>query len=147
MCDDIQATHSIHSTHRSEALPLQPETAGSTASEGTRTLRRALEFIDANLGERFSLEVLAKHACVSRFHFARQFRQATGYSPMEYLARRRIERGKRILARGEVSICDVAASLGFCDQSHFTRTFRRMTGQSPREYVRWQANDSVANKR
>lgn len=105
-----------------------------------RTLYRAVAFMEANLGEHFSLELLAQQAGVSRFHFARQFRRATGFSPMEYLMRRRIEQGKRILAHGNVSICDVAVSLGFCDQSHFTRTFRRVTGQSPREYARWRAS-------
>jgi transcriptional regulator GlxA family with amidase domain len=92
--------------------------------------------MEANLGERFSLEMLAEAAGTSRFHFARMFRSATGCSPMEFLTRKRVERGKEILLRGEMSICDVAALLGFCDQSHFTRTFRRVMGMSPREYVR-----------
>ena len=144
MCDAIESTHS---KDRAAALPLRIESEAFFASNvtarrdaGARTLHRAVAFIEANLGERFSLEILARQAGVSRFHFARQFRRATGFSPMEYLMRQRIERGKRILARGEVSICEVAATLGFCDQSHFTRTFRRMTGQSPREYARWRAN-------
>jgi transcriptional regulator GlxA family with amidase domain len=92
--------------------------------------------MEANLGERFSLEMLAEAAGMSRFHFARVFRIATGYSPMEFLMRQRVARGKDILLQGDMSICDVAALLGFCDQSHFTRTFRRVTGMSPREYLR-----------
>ncbi|HEY6641516.1 AraC family transcriptional regulator [Povalibacter sp.] len=131
----------FHPEHRAPPV-LRVGYEGSSKSHtrrsnaGSRTLRRAVAFIEANLGERFSLELLANHAGVSRFHLARQFRQATGFSPMEYLMRQRIERGKRILARGDVSICEVAVALGFCDQSHFTRRFRRMTGQTPREYVR-----------
>jgi transcriptional regulator GlxA family with amidase domain len=92
--------------------------------------------MEANLGERLSLEALADAAGMSRFHFARVFRMATGRSPMEFLMRQRVERGKEILSQGEMSICDIAALLGFCDQSHFTRTFRRVTGMSPREYLR-----------
>jgi transcriptional regulator GlxA family with amidase domain len=99
-------------------------------------LQRALTYIEANLGESFSLETLADAAGMSRFHFARVFRGATGCSPMEYLMRRRIDRGREILLKGDTSICDVAAMLGFCDQSHFTRTFRRLSGMSPREYLR-----------
>ena len=97
---------------------------------------RALTYVEANLGERFSLETLAEAAGMSRFHFARVFRIATGYSPMQFLMRRRVARGKEILSQGDMSICDVAALLGFCDQSHFTRTFRRVAGMSPREYLR-----------
>lgn len=141
------AIHPMQPEHRATALPLRAEqqvfstsTVTLRGDTGTRALHRVMAFIEANLGEPFSLEILARQAGVSRFHFARKFRQATGFSPMEYLMRRRIEHGKRILAHGKVSICDVAASLGFCDQSHFTRTFRRMTGQSPREYARRRAN-------
>ena len=102
---------------------------------GDRALRRALAFIEANLGERFSLETLAVATGISRFHFSRLFRATTGQSPMGYLMSIRVERSKGALTRGDRSICEIAAQLGFCDQSHFTRTFRRHIGMSPREYV------------
>jgi transcriptional regulator GlxA family with amidase domain len=103
-----------------------------------RALRRALAFMEANLGERVTLDALAANAGISRFHFARLFRRSIGSSPMEYLMRARVERGKQFLDMGAASVCEIAARLGFCDQSHFTRTFRRFTGLSPREYVRLQ---------
>jgi AraC family transcriptional regulator len=100
-----------------------------------RALRRALAFIHEHLCERFTLEAVAGAAGVSRHHFARQFRISTRFSPMVYQMHVRIERSKEMLARGDRSICDIAAALGFCDQSHFTRTFRRMTGLAPRDYA------------
>lgn len=110
-----------------------------------RALQRALTFMDANIGKRLTLSAIAGSAAVSRFHFARLFRVTTGHSPMEFLVRTRIDRSKHLLVRGEISICEVAAELGFCDQSHFTRTFRRLTGMSPREYVRNTQNVSRLN--
>lgn len=101
-----------------------------------RALRSAITYIEINLGERFTLDTLATAAGVSRFHFARLFRISTGRSPMEFLMRARIERGKQLLKTTEFSICSIAALLGFCDQSHFTRTFRRVTGMAPRDYLR-----------
>jgi transcriptional regulator GlxA family with amidase domain len=92
--------------------------------------------MEANLGESLTLDDLAGSAGVSRFHFARLFRVSTGSSPMAYLMRLRIGRAKLLLLRGDRSVCDIAAALGFCDQSHFSRTFRRITGQTPREFVR-----------
>ena len=50
---------------------------------------------------------------------------------MEYLKRARVERGKQLLESGEASVCEIASSLGFCDQSHFTRTFRQFAGVTP----------------
>jgi AraC-like DNA-binding protein len=41
-----------------------------------------------------------------------------------------------MLVRSEVPLCEIAATLGFCDQSHFTRTFRRVAGMSPGQYAR-----------
>lgn len=99
-----------------------------------RAFQRADAFILRNLGKNVTLAEIASAACISRFHFARQFRQRMGCSPMAYVMRLRLERAKEILARGDQRIADTAAALGFYDQSHFTRTFRRATGVSPRAF-------------
>lgn len=110
-----------------------------------RALGRALTFMEANLGRRLTLDAVAASAAVSRFHFARLFRITTGHSPMEFLMRARIARSKHLLERGNTSVCEVAAALGFCDQSHFTRTFRRITGMSPRDFMRHAQNVNILN--
>jgi AraC-like DNA-binding protein len=101
-----------------------------------RAMARVMAHIEENAGENLTLGALADVACVSRFHFARMFRLSTGYSPMAYVLRLRIERARLRLAQGHEKLSDLAAELGFCDQSHFTRLFRRMTGFTPREYTR-----------
>jgi AraC family transcriptional regulator len=105
-----------------------------------RALNRACAYIEENLGERFTLDDLARQVGVSRFHFARLFRVSTGESPMAYLLRSRIERAKQMLIEDEQPVCEIAAALGFCDQSHLTRTFRRMTGLTPRDFARRHAD-------
>lgn len=105
-----------------------------------RALNRARSYIAENLGERFTLDDLARQAGVSRFHFARLFRVSTGDSPMAYLLKSRIERAKQMLLHEQRPVCEIAAALGFCDQSHLTRTFRRMTGVTPREFARLHAD-------
>lgn len=101
-----------------------------------RAMTRVMAHIEENIGENLTLGTLAEVACVSRFHFARMFRLSTGFSPMAYVLRQRIERARLQLAEGHEKLSDLAAELGFCDQSHFTRLFRRMTGFTPREYAR-----------
>jgi AraC family transcriptional regulator len=118
------------------SVAARQQAAARTGRLSPRALQRALQFIEAHLSERFTLDALAASAGISRFHFARLFRSTTGHSPMEFLMRLRVERSTALLARGEASICEIAATLGFCDQSHFTRTFRRMTGMSPSDFVR-----------
>ena len=98
-------------------------------------LRRVVAYVQANLGERISLEQLAGLAGMSRFHFARQFRISTGQSPMGYVRQARIERATAILRERNTTIARVAVSLGFADQSHFTRTFGRFIGVSPKSFA------------
>lgn len=107
-------------------------------------LRRVRAYIDDHIGERISLDELARQAGVSRFHFARQFRLTTGESPMEYLRRIRIERSKSILQSRETPIAEVAAILGFSDQSHFTRIFARLVGVPPGSYAKADVWSSTA---
>ncbi|AXQ27512.1 AraC family transcriptional regulator [Solimonas sp. K1W22B-7] len=112
-----------------------------------RALSKVFSYIGDRLGEKLTLQEIASTACVSRFHFARLFRQSTGSSPMGYLLSARIARAKELLAEGDLSICEVAAVLGFCDQSHFSRNFRRLVGMTPRDYARLQADSEIFDGR
>ena len=64
-------------------------------------------------------------------HFAAQFKAATGLRPHEYLLRRRVERAQEMLAQTDMSVVDVALSVGFQSQSHFTVVFNRFVGHPP----------------
>jgi AraC family transcriptional regulator len=99
-------------------------------------LRRTLEYIEEHLSENISLAQLAEAAGnVSRYHFARLFKQSTGYSPYRYLVRRRIRRAQNML-RGHkpISMGEIAFLCGFGDQSTFSRVFRQVTGNTPKAY-------------
>jgi AraC-like DNA-binding protein len=97
-------------------------------------LRRAVEFVDANLGRVVQLKDMAKVADVSLFHFHRQFKKTTGLTPHQFIVQRRIEQAKVLLAQSNLPIIDVAVQVGFMDQSHFTTTFRKLTSMTPRIY-------------
>jgi AraC family transcriptional regulator len=99
-------------------------------------LRRALAYIEEHLSENISLAQLAEAAGnVSRYHFARLFKQSTGYSPYRYLVRRRIRQAQSML-RGQkrISMGEIAFFCGFGDQSTFSRVFRQVTGCTPKAY-------------
>lgn len=102
---------------------------------GPGALRRVRAFVEENVGLPISLDAMAAVAGVSRFHFARQFRVSTGESPIGYVLRSRIERGKARLRERRESVSRIATDLGFADQSHFTRTFRRLVGTSPKRFA------------
>jgi AraC family transcriptional regulator len=96
-------------------------------------IRRVKAFMREELGRDLTLEELARVAGLSRFHFIREFRRATGESPHRYLMNLRVLRAEALLrTKGRtVSLAQVAADTGFFDQSHLTRHFRRTLGTTP----------------
>jgi AraC family transcriptional regulator len=119
-----------------EATPLPDWLLPRRGGLNLRARERVLAYVEQHLGERLTLDALAGAACMSRFHFSRMFRASMGESPMAYVARRRLESAERLLAQGKRPICEIAVTLGFCDQSHFTRLFRHRTGLTPGEFAR-----------
>jgi AraC family transcriptional regulator len=97
-------------------------------------LKRAIDYVEAQLDKPVSLADVASSAGLTRMHFAAQFRAATGLRPHEYLLRRRIERAQEMLLGTGMSLVDVALSVGFQTQAHFTSVFKRYTGQPPRAW-------------
>ncbi|HKQ53359.1 MAG TPA: AraC family transcriptional regulator, partial [Pyrinomonadaceae bacterium] len=99
-----------------------------------RRLRRVLAFIEENYEGDLSLAELAQVGGMSTFHFAREFKRATGTTPHQYLIKFRVERAKRLLAESALPLVEVSSRAGFSHQSHFTRLFRRLTGTTPRAF-------------
>ncbi len=99
-------------------------------------LRQITDWMSGHAAEEFSLERLAAQAGLSRFHFQRLFKSATGVSPSRYHINLRMEEARRLLRETKMSVVDVALEVGYTDPSHFARLFRRETGLSPSEYRR-----------
>ena len=98
-------------------------------------LRAVLEYIEEHLEASPTLEQMAAVARLSPFHFARQFKAATGLPPHEYVIVRRVERAKQFLqGGGDLSMAQVAAQAGFSDQSQFSRHFKRLIGVTPGQF-------------
>lgn len=95
-------------------------------------LRSVVEYIEDHLDISLTLGDLAAAARLSPYHFARQFRAATGPPSYQFVLARRVERAKRLLQRDDhSSLAQVATRAGFSDQSQSTRHFRRLVGVTP----------------
>ena len=98
-------------------------------------LRAVVEYIEERLDASPSLGQMAAVARLSAYHFARQFKAATGLPPHQYVIARRVERAKELLReRDPLPLAEVATEVGFADQSHFTRHFKRLVGVTPRQF-------------
>ncbi|SOC48321.1 AraC family transcriptional regulator [Rhizobium subbaraonis] len=116
----------IHRTSRLDAEAAPPI--------GKATLALVEEFIEENLGSDLTLSALAEITGLSRFHFSRSFKAATGETPHQHVLRRRMERAKLLLASGEVPIGQVSESLGFRSIAYFQKSFKSWVGMSVKDF-------------
>jgi AraC family transcriptional regulator len=95
-------------------------------------LRAVVEYVEEQLAAGLTLEQMAAVACLSPYHFARQFKAATGLPPHQYVIARRVERARQLMLAGDaLSLADVAARAGFSDQSQLCHHFKRFVGATP----------------
>jgi AraC family transcriptional regulator len=96
-------------------------------------LSRAVDYIEAHLGEALSLDVLAALEGLSLYHFARTFRQVTGQPPHQYIIQRRVKRAQHLLTT-QLSLAQIALDVGFANQSHLNRHFKQHVQLTPQQY-------------
>ncbi len=125
---DVTSEKSTANPGSRKAAPV-PSPVGSLTA---RKLALVLTYVDQHLGEPVTLEMIAHVAGISPSHFSELFRQCMGQAPHQYLMARRIDRARDLLCKTDLSIAEVAMSVGLADQSHLTRLMRRFTGLTPR---------------
>lgn len=108
-----------------------PADAPMTAPEIFERLDRARKFIDLCYDLPLDLEQISRHACFSRFHFLRLFRQAFNKTPHQYLIERRIERAKELLSAEQLRVTDVCFEVGFQSLGSFSALFHKSVGYAP----------------
>lgn len=103
----------------------------SAAQVEAPVVSRAKLFISEHQDEDISLRQVAGAVNTSAFYFCKVFKQATGLTFTDYLARVRVEKVKNLLLNPHKRISEAAYETGFQSLSQFNRVFRRVTGQAP----------------
>lgn len=96
----------------------------------TRQLQDTIEYIDSHIDDDLSVAVLARRLDLSPYTFAKLFKAAVELPPHGFVLSRRLLRAE-VLLGGDLSLSEIALTVGFASQSHFTETFRRRTGRTP----------------
>jgi transcriptional regulator GlxA family with amidase domain len=99
-----------------------------------KAIKVAQEYIEKNIDEKITVEVLADKVAVGRRSFERRFKQATNNSVLEYIQRVKIEAAKRNFETSRKNTSEVMLDVGYTDNKAFRTTFKKITGLTPIEY-------------
>lgn len=103
-------------------------------------ISEAIKYIDKNLNDTLSVELIAEHFAFSPYYFHRLFTAVVGKSLIAHVRERRIAYACKMLNETERKVLDIALDCGFDSAQSFSRAFKSITGMSPTEY----RNKSIA---
>jgi AraC family transcriptional regulator, arabinose operon regulatory protein len=116
--------------HRHHPQPQEePET-----SPLHRKISGMAQYMQENLGERVTLEEVARRFDLSPYYASRSFKQVTGFTFSEYAQIVRVRAAQELLRKTDGKVVDIAAQVGFEQIAHFNKVFKKVTGISPRKY-------------
>jgi transcriptional regulator GlxA family with amidase domain len=94
----------------------------------------AQKFLEKNYQDKISIEKLATDLSIGRRTFDRRFIKATGFTPIDYLQRVKIEAAKKMFETTRKTINEIMYEVGYNDAKAFRNVFSRVTGLSPLDY-------------
>ena len=94
----------------------------------------ALGLMHERLEERWTLNVLAWAAGMSRSTFSLRFKQLTGSAPLDYLLQLRMRKACRALRASQANVSSIAFDIGYRSESAFSSAFKRVVGEPPSKY-------------
>ena len=119
-------------------LTLVQQFLAAAAQDGSRGenvfAQRIKDYIDRHFAEDFSLQSMADALHVSPYYLAHVCKDVTGYSPLQYVLRRRIGEAQTLLITTELPVTRIAAQVGYDNPSHFNAQFSKAVGMSPRTF-------------
>lgn len=99
-----------------------------------QNIQRVIDSIYENIGERITIDDMARTAMFSKFHFTRLFQRMTGVSPGRFLSAVRLQEAKKLLLSTALSVTEISHRVGYSSVGTFSSRFKSSVGLSPTAY-------------
>ncbi|WP_159881950.1 AraC family transcriptional regulator [Paenibacillus puerhi] len=118
-----------------QALPHGEPGQPAEETGGERTVQQALQYLTAQYAEPITIELMAEALGYNRAYLSTLFKAYTGVSPVSFLLSLRLDKARHLLReRPELTVEQIASSVGFQDPLHFSKQFKRHYQTSPTDY-------------
>jgi AraC-like DNA-binding protein len=97
-------------------------------------IARAFRFVELHYGHDIGVSDMARHAGLERTYFSAYFKKETGETPAAYLLAYRMARAENLLAEAELSVKEIASTVGYPDYFVFAKRFKKRHGCTPSSY-------------
>lgn len=97
-------------------------------------LRRVLDYIEANLDRDLGVSEISHIALISPYYFGKLFKRSAGQTLHQYVLDQRIRKAQALLATSNITLVEIASTVGLANQSHFTTAFKKKLGVTPGYY-------------
>lgn len=95
---------------------------------------KAIEYMKHNMNRQITLKEIAQHVNLSPYYFSHLFKSETGFAPIEFVTKHRIDTAKKLLKTTALPVSDIAYEVGYSSSSGFINIFVKKTGCSPTEF-------------
>lgn len=97
-------------------------------------LQQITEYMHEHFNEDITIKDLAKLADMSEKYFIHHFHFHMGISPKQYLIELRMKHALELLSQTNMSVAEIADSLGYADSYSFSKAFHKFYGESPSSF-------------
>ena len=137
MCREILVKNTINELwievyRQFSTKAVRPSDSKSAAQ--IQRLKNALNFIYEHYSEPITLDQMVAACYANKSEFCRLFKATLHQTPFDFLLHYRIQQSLPLLCRPELTITEIATTVGFSGASYYSEVFRKYTSCSPTEY-------------
>ena len=115
-------------------LLVAADSANENNSPYDQNITEILKYIGENYTRNLSLDEISESTHLSKYYLCHLFKKSLNMSVFDYILSKRISHAKSQLINTDLSISNIAMSVGFTDFSYFGKLFKKFEGVTPKEY-------------